>query len=246
MQHVINRSNILRLLLAFSVIASMGCDESSPASERPNFTCDWGFYHGVAFRFATQQDLETFQSNGCTILTNDSLRVYYIPGVRDLSHFEALESVFRTVEIAYTTDLRTLHGLQNLEKTWQISLVHNPQLTDISALSNVSGIVENELTDYFKGLNIADNDALESLEGLPAIERYKGSIYIEENDKLASLSGLDALQGFAPSGEWDAPNVVIIRNNRSLPTCEAEAFVERLENVDEAIIEGNDDTATCD
>lgn len=233
------------LAVALVLFAATGCNGSGDGSSKRIFSCQYGFGR-VAFRFDTREDLEVFEKNDCTELVNDSLRIYHIAGVKNLSQLSRLQSVSSGIEIGYAEDLESLDGLEKNNHAWSISLVHNPKLTDISALSNIEGPVDNQLTDFLVALNIADNDRLETLDGLPPIARYKGWIYIEENDRLRSLSGLDALQGFAPAGEYDEPNRVIIRNNRSLPTCEAEAFVARLENVDEAIIEGNDDSARCD
>lgn len=221
--------------LSLSLSVGVGC-----SGESDGFNCKVGYTDGPGFRFETKSQLEQFARDGCTESENQDFMVYYVPGVTDLEALGKLKSVRSTLEIGHTEDLQRLDGLQNLERVEELSLVSNQELTDLSALSSLrQGFYEGTINSVY----IGNNDQLGTLEGLEGIEQVAFSLIIEENDQLASLDGLSSLQTFLDT-PYDTK--IVIRNNPNLPTCEAEAFAERFDNVDAVIISGNDDTARCE
>ena len=75
----------------------------------------------------------------------------------------------------------------------------------------------------------------------PGIEKKTFSPAADLNDRLTTLRQLERLMSLGTD--------LRIKNNPLLPTCEAEALRDRLRGLGwqgEAVIEGNDSTATCD
>lgn len=223
-----------------AVLLGGACSEEGP-EETASFSCGRGFDAKMdGFRFRSAQELDAFERHGCTDAAGEVLMVYYVPGAENLGPLHALSRVDSLLEIGYASDLRSLDGLENLERLGNLSLIANPELEDISALSSLRSSGSEPPT---KSIYIADNDHLTNLDGLGGIERLVGVLIIEENDALTSLDGLDGLESFAQTS-YDTQ--IIIRNNPKLPTCEAEAFAAGIDGVDEVIIAGNDDAASCD
>jgi low-density lipoprotein receptor class A len=89
--------------------------------------------------------------------------------------------------------LVSLHGLEHLKGVQAVSIEGNPVLTDLSALSG--------LTFVTGDLEVVDNNALASLDGLHNIARA-GDVKISGNAALTSLAGLrglTAVDGFTLS-----------------------------------------------
>jgi Low-density lipoprotein receptor domain class A len=89
--------------------------------------------------------------------------------------------------------LVSLHGLEHLKGVQAVLIEGNPLLTDLSALSG--------LTFVTGKLEVVNNDALTSLEGLHGIGRA-GEVKVSGNAALTSLSGLrglTAVDGFTLS-----------------------------------------------
>ncbi|WP_437276314.1 leucine-rich repeat domain-containing protein [Sorangium sp. So ce375] len=149
------------------------------------------------------------------------------------------------------TDLRALSGLRNLRNA--IEIVGNPALTSLDGLGTFSagdGVTEsvrlegNEALvdiDALRGLVrvnqlvIQDNDALLGLTGLEGLADLD-SLIIDENRSLATLRGL----GARTIGGW-----MEIMGNESLPSCEVDAFVERLDWPPPSVLEENNGTGAC-
>jgi hypothetical protein len=99
---------------------------------------------------------------------------------------------------------------------------------------------------YIKGeVEIEGNRSLPSLDGLRSLKYVGGSLTIggqnckHPNGELADISGLDGLESVGGN--------IKIEENPRLPTCAAEALVERLKYFPGiATIDGNDTGATCD
>jgi len=99
---------------------------------------------------------------------------------------------------------------------------------------------------YVKGeVEIEGNKSLTNLDGLRSLKYIGGSLTIDNrsckhpNGELADISGLDRLESVGDN--------IKIEGNPRLPTCAAEALVERLKYFPGiAAIDGNDTNATCE
>jgi hypothetical protein len=81
---------------------------------------------------------------------------------------------------------------------------------------------------------------LTNLDGLSGLIEVGGDLRIYDNAVLTSLDGL--------SGLIEVGGDLSIRDNENLPTCAAEALVNRLRDLGwagTALISGNDDSGTC-
>jgi hypothetical protein len=185
----------------------------------------------------TESQLRHLHESGCTEIRS-SLRLYFLPGVTDLTYLENLEKVRTDIEIGYTSDLKSLDGLEGLKRYQSMRLVQNESLEDTSALQVP---LEGERQNYFS-LYLAGNDSLRAFEGLEGISHVPG-LTIVANPQLESISGLE--DAYSDPAFDDFVRMRVERNP-NLPTCEVTKLLER---VDEdqyiAVIEGNDDGATC-
>ncbi len=100
--------------------------------------------------------------------------------------------------------------------------------------------------EYVEGdVRVEGNKSLPNLDGLRSLKFIGGSLEIYQsgckhpNGQLGDISGLDMLESVGGD--------IRIEGNPMLPTCAAEALVERLKYFPGiANLEGNDTTATCD
>jgi hypothetical protein len=88
--------------------------------------------------------------------------------------------------------------------------IHQTDLMDLSMFASL------ELLG--NGLNIVENESLQSVDGLAALERIGGSIRIEDNDALQNLAGLTSLREMGPT-RVPGGNMLQITGNASLPGC---------------------------
>jgi len=122
-------------------------------------------------------------------------------------------------------------GLRNVRAIGGALHVTNNRSLERLTLGAVSGVGT---------VRISSNPRLSDLAGLANLELIQGDLIIASNDSLASLP-LDALQRVTGG--------IRIEANPKLPTCSAEAFVERLRTAGyegSATIVNNDGAATCE
>ncbi len=123
------------------------------------------------------------------IETIEKLTIQYtsLIDLSDLSNVSSLESL----NVLNNTELISLDGLEGLTSTNGIKLSGNPVLNDLSGLVNITEVGDVDNTGL--QLEIYNNAALESLNGLNNIEKVWGETTIEWNQSLESLSGLDGV-----------------------------------------------------
>ena len=133
-------------------------------------------------------------------------------------------------------------GLTEVEMpyvTWiggGLTIIYNNDLVslDLGSLVYIKG-----------GVEIEGNRSLPSLDGLRSLKYIGGSLTIgcshceHLNGELADISGLDKLESVGGN--------IKIEGNPKLPTCAAEALVQRLKYFPGiATIDDNDTSTTCD
>lgn len=152
--------------------------------------------------------------------------------LHDLSGLTSLRSIGENLELSGTSGLESLTGLEGLTEVPGCVFVWNHEhLAGLDGLGNVREIGE--------CLSVVGNEGLTSLAGLRSLESV-GSVEIRENGHLTSL-GLDALVSM--TGDLQ------IGDNRALPVCEIELFVERLRAAGwsgTAEVWGNSDLGSCE
>jgi hypothetical protein len=147
-------------------------------------------------------------------------------GNTEVIEFPALESIFgsltlmysHSIEIRYTADFPVLGRL----------------LGDLKVLANVhlEAINLPSLTEVSGELEIYNNDWLEDLDGLSALESISDNLSITWNDALTDIGGLGSV-------EYVGGDVEIVLN-AALSTTHAQAVVDGIDTVDgEVMIEDN-------
>ena len=231
--------------VCLAVLVLVGCGESDGArsdgvregdgGECGRFSSDHG---GDDTRIHTREELEELHRSRCTDVPG-ALRIFYVPGVKDLRLVEHIESA-RIIEISHTTDLETLDGLENITGVQLVNLTQNDALTDTSALPSPTG---QRRFRRFKSLVVHHNDKIQKLEGLEGLSHVGHSISIIPNQRLEEIAGFDSLTSF------DGPYIEIY-DNPQLPQCEIQRMLDRLtiEYPDDTDIwiENNDTAATCE
>ncbi len=152
----------------------------------------------------TLNGLENFTSAGANLylINNDNLAdisalnnlqavgeemaIVYNTFLTDLSPLSNLASV--TNLILLDIPVTTLTGLENLTSVAFIFISNNPQLTDISALSNVP--------TFLTGLNIEFNPVLTNIDAFSHVTTISDGTYILGNDLLENVDGLSSVQIF--------------------------------------------------
>lgn len=163
-------------------------------------------------------DVELLTRSPCTRL--NGLSVSWARGLDDLWMLAGIERVEYGLRI--DAELTSLHGLEQLQHVERLDISTSTKLTSLAALSSLSSVGDT--------LSIQSNHSLTSLEGLESLERVD-TLTIAGNDRLASLDALESL---------DQVRKIIIQQNKSLPPCEVDAFVERFENsAEEILVMGN-------
>lgn len=193
--------------------------------------------------FATVKELRQLR---CLESVGGSLRVTVGSGTDDLEALARLRSVGSDVIIedtSYTSlaGLRSLSGfptrlniegnhklvdLVGLEGLTGVSFMvinANPALSNIEALSNMTG----EVSD----LDITTNDALESLSGLGGISGVTTDLTVSGNASLRDITGLDGIESI--------DGAAYFRNNPLLSTCDVAEFVARCQPSGGSTNQGN-------
>ena len=132
-------------------------------------------------------------------------------------------------EITTDDQIITLDGCSQVVGSLSIT---GTTLTNLAGLERLQKITSN--------LVIKNNTMLEDFDALTNLVAVDNELEIENNAALENLTGLNNVR------EVD---YLTVKNNPSLPTCEAEALQDLLGGVDALqgiVIYGNDDLATCD
>ena len=111
---------------------------------------------------STQQEVENFGNEKYTTI-NGNLEI--TGTVTELSPLRDLVLINYAFNVRNTTQLTTLKGMDNLEVV--------------------------NYSYFFHGMQIENNKALKSLEGLEKLTRNNGVLYIINNDELINLNGLN-------------------------------------------------------
>lgn len=110
----------------------------------------------------------------------------------------------------------------------------NPDLTDISALSNLTEINRPE------GLGLViEGTALENLHGLENLEYIAGKVRIFDNFALESL------EGFGSPAFIGADSTVFIYDNPVLDLCAVPTVCDRIESGHPLVLEDNGSAGEC-
>lgn len=119
------------------------------------------------------------------------------------------------ITIASNDSLTSLIGFNKLETTGNLIIFNNDALTSLTGLNKSTKIGSNWDPGF---LNISDNINLLSLDGLPELTSFIGSLRIENNPNLSSISALNNITKLSK---------IVINNNDALKT------VEGLNNINE-------------
>lgn len=110
--------------------------------------------------------------------------------------------------------------IDNIEILSSLTTVEGSVVMQQIPLASVQPL--SQLTFVGKGLELFGLVNLANLEGLGALTNVGGKITISENDSLVDLHGLASLTSMG------AAEVLNLKKNPSLPTCEAKWLVEKL------------------
>lgn len=126
----------------------------------------------------------------------------------DIVDLTPLQNITKTKIVVQNNPLlTTLEGFNNVVDCNEILIRNNPLLTDVSALGNINSVYRvtvdqnnslqeitgwNSLTIANFGIEITQNEQLQSIEGLHNIT-YSDGLIIRENSSLENLNGLEGL-----------------------------------------------------
>ncbi|SRX54341.1 T9SS type A sorting domain-containing protein [Aequorivita sp. CIP111184] len=160
--------------------------------------CPYGRYV-----LSSQADVDAFGVNFPTCREADLL----ISG-SDIVDLTPLQNIIKTdVLVQHNPLLTTLEGLNNVSECNEILIRNNPLLIDVSALAHISSVYRvtvdannslqeivgwDALTNASLGIEITQNDQLQSLEGLQNIGNTE-ALTIRQNANLENLNGLQGL-----------------------------------------------------
>ena len=175
-------------------------EDASPDAQTPGVVCGEG--PSKVYRMPELVDV----ARGCTRFRG-SIDFAYDTVEGDMSYLDSIRVVEGDVNFFQNPNLRNLRGLERLEEVEDnFSISHAAELDDLTALRKLShvrgvlGIRSMKKLSTLNGLsgieevgriNILDNDALTSLEGLSSLERVRGDVWIADNPKLPQ-SQIDA------------------------------------------------------
>ena len=194
-------------------------------------------------------------SNMTRSYLNGDLDVGSNPLLINLEGLNNITSV-SALRIQNNIKLESIDGLSGISNVnHDLFIIGNESLTDITGLSNLTSITGlfkildnvaltnlnglNKLTSVGSGTAIERNFALENLTGLNSLTSIEGYLKILANLALKNLNGLEKLTHIEDS--------LNITYNESLPTCEANNFLNQLIGfTGTTTISDNDDAGTCD
>jgi len=232
--------------------------------EIPTSSCPTGNYTAT-----TQAQIDALA--GCTSI-NGNLTIS-APNATYLNSLSSLTTVNGNLMIANGTNLTNLDGLSNLTTVTGnlvigatnisdlnpltslttingLVLNANNSLTDIQALSNVSGsltgnieIMNNQNLTNLNGLqnitqaaslNILQNPVLQNINGLSALttltNNFSNTLNIESNPQLSSLNGLNNLVNLPNNGGVRILNNTLLTDISALATISNIAYLEIMDN----------------
>jgi Secretion system C-terminal sorting domain len=146
--------------------------------------------------------------NGLLVLTaiDGQLEIQNCPGLTTLAGLINITVVNPSgeLEISDCNALTSLAGLDNLTSVYDLEIKNNANLTDLTALSN--------LTEILGELRLKNNDALTSLNGLENVTSVGGNFEVFDN---TSLTDCDALCGVINNGAIGG--TIDVNNNGGFP-----------------------------
>lgn len=133
---------------------------------------------------------------GRTSFTGDSLRIILNERLVSLSGFPpSLTEVSGAVSIVSNPQLADLSGLSEVRSMGGLTIAGNPGLRDLRGLAPDLHLAAGSLG---WSVMVEDNDGLESLVGFPiGSPRLEGSVFVVANDRLTNLAGLNHLEEVA-------------------------------------------------
>jgi len=159
----------------------------------------------------------------------ESISIFDNSSLADICDMKFDEAGYVDIGRNALSDLGFLNQMKVIEIT--LSIRQGDFLSDLKGLDSLTAV---------DNLYIENNDSLQNLAGLNNLARVTSTIRITGNDSLTSLRAL----GNVPSLERD----LWIRDNLSLPTCEAIWLRDTIGFLDiggEIKIDGNDDSGIC-
>ncbi len=164
------------------------------------------------------------------------------PEIADLDPLACLETVGGMLAINENPLLSNVEGLSSLTEVGGTLVIQtNASLASLAGLESLAAIGTGS-GGGAKSLQVYDNAALETLDGLSGLVTVTENLYIYDNPELRSLGGLSSLTTLGGV-------TLLITGNPKLPMCEAYAFRDRMIEAGfrgEAIIAGNDYVTTCE
>jgi hypothetical protein len=201
-------------------------------------TCAELEYSSPFVELSDQASLE--QLRGVTIVRGHLL----ITGdVTDLSPLGCLTTVAEQLSIVQTTELRSLRGLDNLTSIGERSgallvIAANRALESLAGLERLTRVASasDGSTNYDAGsLDISDNQALRTSQGLASLRRVGKFVDIARNASLRDLTGLNSLLSVPPLASFR------IVDNPEVQTCEAKRIAASLDPLEVTIVGGAPD-----
>ncbi|MEZ4963182.1 MAG: FG-GAP-like repeat-containing protein [Saprospiraceae bacterium] len=142
-----------------------------------------------------------------------SLYIIGNSGITNLLGFEGLNGIPETLILNSNPNLTSCDGLDNLQGVGSLTIIGNSNLTDLTALSNLTSTIAGYL-------NINYNASLTNLAGLDNITAIGYGLSVEGNNSLSSLLSLTGLDTIGGS--------LTIMNNPALASCDALAICNYL------------------
>ncbi|MEM9329362.1 MAG: T9SS type A sorting domain-containing protein [Bacteroidota bacterium] len=148
----------------------------------------------VGIRLSTQEQVDNFWNGwGCEVVPG---LVVEGPDITNLFGLCKLKAINISLIIQNNPQLHTLEGLDNLRRVgWEVIICNNSSLTSLEGLTSLESVPTRGRFGYRDSgkLTICDNPVLRDLRGLDSL-RYAHGLEILNNDNLQTLHGLDALQ----------------------------------------------------
>jgi hypothetical protein len=201
---------------------SYSCECTDGYSGETCEICEGDFVLGFSIGETGATNVSLDYLSGCTHITG-SLQINAVE-MTSLAGLENLTTVSDDLVIYGGPNLTTLKGLDGLKDVGgMLAIWTAPQLTDLSGLGNLEYVGANTWIDpdVEPGLVIQNNYVLTSLAGLKKLATVHGGVYIGHNYSLTDLGSLDQVEVIGGN--------LNIAFNIQLPTCEANAVAETLE-----------------
>lgn len=120
------------------------------------------------------------------------LQILHNPLLINLQGLNQLDSLGGSLLISSNDAFQDFRGINALNHLDALEVYENNQLKNLSGLEHVESI-GNE-ADWFVNLHFASNASLESLDGLRALRRVRGGIWITGQPKLTSIDLLKKIE----------------------------------------------------